>query len=183
MSIIDDIIDIEHKMFMSVNTEEEAECRNHSAEFRFHRGVQFSAWSHESLESYLDDLKTAVKDNRNLMTYKYARMDNLIPSENEDPLVKKILDIQIVWQLEMVEKYPELMKNARGVTSAESSPLSVSFARYLSAELESYSAATLKLLYSDILRYKEQKINMSERIYLELTSRLGLDSIDAFRAG
>ena len=169
-------------MFMSVNAEGEPECRNSTEMFKLHRSVQFSAWSGDTLESYLDDLKAAELENRNLMTYKYARMDDLIPTENDDPLVQVITDIQIQWQLEMVEKYPDLMKNARGVTSPENSPLSVSFARYLSAELESYSSRTLQLLYRDIEEYLENDINMSEKVYNKLISSLGYESIEEFRA-
>jgi len=41
-------------------------------------------WSKEMLESYFDDLVIAQKKGRNLVTEKYARMDNLIPPNFEN---------------------------------------------------------------------------------------------------
>ncbi|MDC7228300.1 MAG: DUF4125 family protein [Spirochaetales bacterium] len=182
MNILEEVLTREHAMLMAVNAEGDPECRKHADEFKKHRSAQFSVWFEATLESYLDDLMVAEAENRNLMTYKYARMDNLIPSENNDPLIETITAIQIAWQLEMAEKYPGLMKNARGIVSAENSELSVTFAGYLSAELESYSGKTLKLLFQDIEGYKKKGINMSEKIYEKLIADFGYSSLADFES-
>ncbi len=182
MSTINKVLDIEHRMFMSVNAVGDPPCRRDADMFRLHRSAQFSAWAEDTLQSYYDDLQTAEACGRNLMTYKYARMDDLIPAENDSPLIGKISAIQIEWQQKMFEDYPVLMKNARGVVSNENSPLSVSFKTYLAAELESYSKRTLELLYRDVMNYKNSGINMSERIYEVLVDKQGYGPLERFRA-
>jgi hypothetical protein len=181
MRIIEEILDLELEMFLAVPAEGNPTCREAPDSFRIHRGAQFSVWSEDTLKSYLSDLKGARAGGRNLMTYKYARMDELIPSENESPLVDKITLQQVAWQLEVVSRYPGLKANARSVADDGSSWLSVSFKRYLTAELESYSAQTLLLLSRDVEKFKVEGVNMSEKIYENLASAAGYKLTDILK--
>lgn len=179
--LISKIVELELAMFLAVNAEGNPSCRESPDGFRTHRNAQFSAWSEACLLSYLSDLENAAAEGRNLMTYKYARMDDLIPSENESGYIEKILNMQIKWQSEVIKEYPGLMKRARGLRDEDDSVLDVSFERYLRAELESYSAGTLELLWKDAGRYRRDGINMSEIIYLSLVKNIGFNSLDSFK--
>ena len=179
--LINRIVDAEFVMFENVPALGNPSCRESPENFRMHRSAQFSAWSEETLSSYLDDIQTAAAAGRNLMTYKYARMDELIPCENSSPLVERITGMQMEWQRQIISEYPKLMQNARGLTDADDSVLDVSFERYLRAELESYSEKTLELLWKDIKEYRNKGINMSQEIYLSLVKMTGLDSLDSFK--
>jgi hypothetical protein len=96
--IIEHIVEIELQMFLTVSTEQKANCQEDPESFRLHRRAQFSAWSDDTLGSYLADLERANEAGENLMTLKYARMDDLIPRENENPLIAKIISLQYRWQ-------------------------------------------------------------------------------------
>lgn len=179
--IINEIVECELIMFLSVPAEGDPACRESPDNFRMHRSAQFSSWSEDTLSSYLKDLETAEIKGRNLMTYKYARMDELIPSENNNPLIESIISAQISWQKQIIEEYPKLMQNGRGLTDDDDSVLEVSFERYLRAELESYSERTLELLSADVNVYIKDGVNMSERIYLNLVRNYGLETLDNFK--
>ena len=176
--LIDQILTIELKMFLSVPTAEKANCQSYPENFKLHRKAQFSAWSELTLRSYLNDLKTAQKSDQNLMTMKYARMENLIDQENLNPLIPEIVSIQFNWQMEMFKKYPHFMAGARPLFQCDDSLLRTSFETYLKGELETYSDKTLSLLYRDILSKKETGINMSTEVYDVLAKEFGYNSIE-----
>ncbi len=111
------------------------------------------------------DIEEAQKSNRNLMTYKYARMDSLILRDNDSHLVDEVASIMIEWQRQMEAKYPEIMKRARPITSEKSNSYETSFENYLKAELETYSEQTLVLLYQDLKKLKAEGKNGSEEVY------------------
>ena len=116
-----------------------------------------------------------------LMTLKYARMEGIIPPLNENPRIDEIVAIQVEWQIQMTEKYPNLMARARPVK--DDAYGATSFATYLKGELETYSDSTLELLYRDNLNWKSEKKNMTEAIYYETVKRLGYKTLeDADRA-
>lgn len=177
-SILEKIIALELEMFLAVPTEGSCSCQEDPEAFQLHRRAQFSIWSEDTLQSYLNDLHRAKKNAINLMTIKYARMDDLLPAENRNPQIEKIVKIQSRWQTEMVEKYPYLMAGARHLSEAEGPKHGTSFETYLSAELETYSDETLALLHRDLNEYAKAGINGSEKIYAYLVKQLGYDSIE-----
>ncbi len=167
--IIDQIIDYELEMFLSVQAKEEPECRQYPDQFKLNRKAQFSIWSEETLNSYKQDLSAARKKNANLMTLKYARMEGLISLLNDSPFVDKIANIMCRWQKELFNKYPLLKRGARPLSSSEDSVQIRSFETYLRSELETYSEKTLRLIYEDMQEYVQNGINGSELIYLYLS--------------
>ncbi|MBQ7585345.1 MAG: DUF4125 family protein, partial [Desulfovibrionaceae bacterium] len=69
------IVDLEWKMFSAVqNVGGRASCQNDPQTFRIMRLSQCATWDDALISSYLDDLKLATLEGRNLMTEKYARM-------------------------------------------------------------------------------------------------------------
>ena len=177
-NIIENIIELELEMFLAVPADGTYSCQEDHEGFRLHRRAQFSIWSEDTLQSYLDDLYRAKIKAINLMTIKYARMDNLLPAENRNPQIDEIVTIQSRWQTEMVRKYPYLMAGARHLSETDGSSYHTSFETYLRGELETYSDETLALLHRDVIKYAEAGINGSEKIYAYLVKQLGYDSIE-----
>ena len=177
-NILEKIIALELEMFLAVPADGPCSCQEDPEGFRLHRRAQFSIWSEDTLQSYLDDLYRAQKKAINLMTIKYARMDDLLPAENRNPQIEEIVTVQLRWQTEMVRKFPDLMAGARHLSETDGSTQGTSFETYLRAELETYSNGTIERLHRDVLDYAKAGINGSEKIYAYLVKQLGYDSIE-----
>jgi hypothetical protein len=180
--LIQEILEMELKMFLSVSAREPVSCQQDPEGFRMTRGAQFSVWSDETLASYRGDLEKAVEEDRNLMTLKYARMENLIPKLHDDVLVENLIEqilvIQVAWQKEMIAKYPFLMRRGRPLDEGDEGLQTTSFVNYLRGELETYSADTLASLYRDMTACQEQDRNMTEAIYEKMVKSHGYASIE-----
>lgn len=175
--LIEKILGLELKMFLTVPVIRKAGCQENPDSFRTIRKAQFIVWSKKTLDCYLNDLEKAERDGRNLMTWKYARMDDLILRENRDPLIEKIVSIQYTWQKEMFQKYPYLMNRARPIESKEDGMFQTSFMTYLRGEIETYSHNTLASLYDDISDMRNTGKNMAVEIYRFMVKDLGYDSL------
>ena len=176
--IIERILARELKMFLSVPSVRKSSCQDYPESFKLHRRAQFLCWSKETLESYLHDLEKAEEKGINLMTHKYARMDNLIPPLSSNPLIDKIVGYHCAWQRSIMKKYPGIMSGGRPLSSADDSAFLTSFETYLRGELETYSDTTLELLNFDILDKNAKGINMAEELYTFLVKDKGYDSLD-----
>jgi hypothetical protein len=177
--LIVEIVELELEMFLAVPADGMYSCQRDPDGFGLHRRAQFSIWSEDTLRSYLDDLYGAKEDGRNLMTIKYARMEDLIPPENRNPRIDEIVTIQCGWQQQMVATYPYLMAGARPLSQSDDANYDTSFEIYLRGELETYSEKTLALLHRDILKLNKTGVNGSEIIYGHLAKELGYDSVEA----
>jgi len=156
--LIAQILDIEWRMFQVVKSASPAACQSQPETFKKIRGSIFEGWSKEMLESYLDDLKLARKTGRNLITEKYARMDNLIPPLKVNPLIDKIVSIEVAWQKELKEKYPSLYaRTCRGTDPVQNGS---NFSIYLKSELETYSDRTIELYYLETKKAYDNKKNL-----------------------
>lgn len=175
--LIDNILEIELRMFLSVPSRERAACQDHPEEFKRNRRAQFSTWSADTLGSYLNDLLLCQKYEKNIMTLKYGRMEGILPRINEDPLIDRIADVQVKWQGEMFDRYPKIMGRARALDSSGDTPAHTSFETYLRGELETYSHETLRLLYEDVKRFLARNANMNEALYAHLVKSLGYGSL------
>lgn len=147
--LIERILKIELAMFLSVPAVQPAPCRESPEAFKLVRGSVFETWSERTLKRYLEDLTGAIKAGRNVMTEKYARMDNLIPCLNLNPKIDEIVRIETEWQKEVQRKYPRVLsgKPATGICKAE-------FEVYLRSELETYSDKTLDFYFADVIMAK-----------------------------
>ena len=103
--LLEKIIAREAGMFIAVKASEPADCQEMLKTFYLMREMSHSVLAADTLTSYLQDLETAAAAGRNLMTEKYARMENLIPSLNENELIYKIVDIEREWLAEVHKKY------------------------------------------------------------------------------
>jgi len=184
--LISQILEIELDMFVSVRSRYPVACQEDPEGFRVMRSAQFVAWSEETLQSYLSDLKKAVDGGRNLMTLKYARMENLIPPLHENPqidnMLNEIVGVQMAWQKEMFAKYPALMSRGRPLTDSEKQAADTSFKTYLRCELETYSLMTLTHHFRDIMVKRSADENMTEEIYVHMVSELGYSDLEEAEA-
>lgn len=159
------IIEIELDMFEQIRTAEPSLCKDHPETFKVMREMPHSSVSTETLGSYLEDLYKAKTEGRNLLTEKYARMDNRIPPLKTNPIIDDIVEIEARWMKELSEKYPHTFKGEPG------------FKIYLSSELETYSDKTLELYFKDICKGEKEGRNLAEGQYTILFQYLGYSSI------
>jgi hypothetical protein len=174
--LIDEILDRELEMFLNVRSREPASCQQDPKAFRFFRSAQFHVWSERTLKSYLQDLKQAKEENKNLMTLKYARMEGIVPQINDSRAIDEIVNMETGWIKELFEKYPNII--SRGRPLEDDGTGGTSFKTYLRGELETYSNATLELLYEDMKQYRQKGENMTEKIYLEMIRGYGFKSLE-----
>lgn len=173
--LIKQIVELELEMFLSVQAREKASCQEDPDGFRFYRDATFSVWSKEALSSYLEDLVTAKSEGLNLLTLKYARMENLIPVIKDNEIIDKIVDTTIGWVKEIARKYPNIQSRGRSIE--EDDPGSTSTKTYLRCELETYSDKTLEHYYQNLQDFLGRGENLSEKICLAMVSRSGFNSL------
>lgn len=162
--LITKIMGIEWDMFSSVrNRGGRALCQEDPDSFKIIRTSHFMTWSEATLESYLKDVEEAKAAGRNLMTEKYARMENLIPALHPEngQLIERIVMKECGWVEELLEKYPDI-KLARPIYSWQDTPYAVSSETYSRGELDTYSKKTLDLYYQDMLDLESKKLNRLE---------------------
>jgi hypothetical protein len=167
--LVQRILEIEVDMFRRVRTGEEPSCRAFMEDMKLHRRGQFSSWSGETCASYLADLERALAEGQNLMTMKYARMDNLIEPLSTNPLIHRIRDRYVAWQGEVHRDCPNTMRRGRDLQD---------FANYLGCELETYSDTTLHLLWYDVEAATRDGRNLAREVYESLARQSGYDTLE-----
>jgi len=163
--LLKSIIEIELDMFERIRTAEPSLCKDRPETFKVMRRMTHSILSTGTLESYLEDLHKAKAEARNLLTEKYARMDNRIPPLKTNPIIDDIVEIEEHWMKELSEKYPHTFKGGPG------------FKVYLSSELETYSDKTLELCFEDVSEAEKEGRNLAEGRYTMLFQQIGYSSI------
>ena len=166
--LLKEIVDIELRMFLSVQTAIPSACQEQPETLKLMRKGGFHVLSNETLESYLKDVKEALEEDRNLMELKYARIDNLIPCLNSNPVIDKIVEVEARWINELSERYPLTFKGRAEYSAGV----------YLRSELETYSNETLDLYFKDISRAVEESRNLTEERYTFIFQQTGYDSIE-----
>lgn len=173
--LVKQILDIEWDMFSRVQSATPAPCQSAPDKFKKIRGSIFEMWSKEMLESYFDDLVIAQKKGRNLVTEKYARMDNLIPPINTNPLIEKIVEIESKWQDEIMVKFPVTYDRlCRGSSQTQDGS---NFAVYLRCEIETYSDKTIELYYHHVKMAFDNDENLTISALKRLVRKGGFDDL------
>ena len=187
------IIAQEWAMFDAVqNVGGRASCQNDPRGFEIMRSSQLKTWSEDVLQSYLHDLTTAAYMGRNLLTEKYAYMmedthpeeymqiRHVLPEVAPEVRVKidEIVDINVDWQKEADEKYPNLRAKGRPLTSKEDTPYQTSFETYLRGELKTYSPETIQRLHAYTLSCLEKHYNMAIANLQNMTAQYGYSSVE-----
>jgi hypothetical protein len=160
------VLDSEWEMFRKVRSAYPVGCQQSPATFRHIRASIFELWTEEMLASYLVDLLQAEAAGRNLLAEKYARMDNLIPRTNFNPLIERIVAVDSDWQAEVRNQYPHVYSVAcRGMEPTDDGR---NFSVYLRCELETYGHKTIELYYRQI----DEALANGENLTLKMLERL-----------
>jgi len=165
--LVKKIVFIELDLFLQIKTAQPSLCQEYPESFKLMRQMGHSVLSLKTLKSYLNDLETSITKGRNILTEKYARMNNIIAPLKSNPLINEIVRIETRWMNEITEKYPNAFKKQ-----------SNNFKIYLSCELETYSDETLELYFKDITNAEKEGRNLVEERYAMLFQELGYRSIN-----
>lgn len=164
--LLQQIIAKEEQMFIAVKSVEPCACQQRPKTFRAMRRMSFSVLSERTLQNYLEDLVQAEEQGRNLLTEKYARMDNLIPKLIDNECIPKIVAQEKLWLAAGHQMYPTLIR------------CDAVFAIYASGELETYSDATLASYYEDVQQAVQRGENLVVTRFLNLYKELGYSSLN-----
>ncbi len=164
--LIRDIIKIESGWFSSLNTSD-YRCQHNPRTFVLMRKINFETWSLRTLSLYLDFLKKADKEGRNLMAEKYLIMSGELKVDTSNLLIERIVEVERRWLDEVKAKYPGLLSED-----------SEKFTKYLEAELSTFPENVVRSYYSDTVRAYEKGLNLVEKRYEKMASSLGLPTIE-----
>lgn len=192
--LIKDIIDIEWPMFSGVNNlGGKASCQMDPQTFRIMRESQYATWSEALLGRYLEDLRQAKNDGRNVMSEKYARMmEHTFPQEfamlaprlpRLDPeaarMVEEIVAAHLKWKEELDAKYPALSERGRPLRSKDDYRFGQpSLETYMRGELQTLSPAAVAIYHRETMDRLAQGRSEAEENLLNQVKKYGFTSLD-----
>lgn len=177
---LQEILDREWEMFQKVKSEAPASCQSSPDTFRKVRGSIFQLWPRRLMAAYIAELRKAKREGRNLLTEKYARMDNLIPPITNNPLLDKIVEIEAAWQEEIRNKYPGLY--ARACRSTDPTNDGMNFSIYLKCELETYGDLAIGVYHEWVDQANRAGLNYSLTMLNHIALSSGFKSIEEAEA-
>ena len=190
---IDKLVEFEQGNFHDVNNEGgQASCQRDDRTFYIMRSSQFSAWSEEMIDSYMDDLLQAWMNGRNLLAEKYAWMESETapkkfeeikhlltpPTPAGEEMIEKITEMQVDWMEEYAAKYPYVAAGNRYIRAKDAPPWATSFETYTRGELHTYSERTLALYLAHSLKLKEEGRNMVLEVMETTMKQYGFADLD-----
>ena len=169
-TLVTRIIALEQEMFEGISTFERSPCQDRLKTFRLMRWMTHSVLPTDILLSYLDDLQSASDEGRNLMTEKYARIDDIIPGDAAaKAAIDRIVAVEDAWMTPVRQDFPRSFP--RGGEG---------FHAYIASELETFSPRTLALFEDFVETARAQGRNLVRERYENLFRRLGYASLTAF---
>ena len=185
---------MEWEMFHTVqNMGGPAACQQDRKTFETMRSSQILSWSGEGADSYLEDLRRAKADKRNLMEEKYARMmEHTSPAdfrrriaphlpeldEEAPPLIDRLTQMAVGWMEQVAAKYPSLGARGRPIRATADNEFTTSFETYSRGELATYSLKTLRLLENHYLRLAARGDNPAEDVLRHTVACYGFHSLE-----
>ncbi|MEL7654450.1 MAG: DUF4125 family protein [Bacillota bacterium] len=192
--IIERMLRVEWEMFQRVGgIGGKAGCQQDWNTFHIMRYSYYNAWSNELIRSYIRDLEEAVRDERNLVTEKYAYMmeytdpayfsSSLAPhlpeiDEETRSLINEIAEYLVGCDKEFALRYPKLSRKGRPIEAARDNVTETSAETYTKGELRTYSKYTLKIFKDYIKKCKEEGTNFAFLVKDKMVKMYGYDSID-----
>ena len=192
--LIFDIAQMEWELFQNVqNTGGRASCQNDPDTFFKMRMSQWMVYSKETVESYMEDLRSSIEQGRNLIFEKYGfMMETTYPEEFEEikehlpkvspeteKMIDEMADIHVKWDKEVYEKYPHIRENGRVFRSSEDSVQNGSSSEsYLKGEYKTYSRETVELIYKQVKQAVDAGENLLEKIIENEVRFYGYQSLE-----
>lgn len=173
---IQKIIKLEWAMFQKVRSFAPASCQSNPNAFARIRGAIFRQWPFDVLAAYLEYLEAAQREGRNLLTEKYARMDNKIGAIIDHHLLNDIVDIETQWQQQIRDRYPALYRRVCRDTNLEDN--GSNFSVYLRCELETYGEKAIIHYYKWVKRGHQNGENYAIAMLEELVHSEGFLNIE-----
>ena len=191
---IEEIIKIEWQMFQNVdNLGGRADCQDDFETFYIMRRSQYDNWTEEMVRVYGDFAAKSLKEGRNLISEKYARMmaytdlhyfnkhlkDKLptVPMINYR-IISGIVEKLILWEEDMAKRYPKLAGTARPIRSSEDKYGFTSMETYARGELETYPQELLSLYAEYVNKLLEAGLSFSQKNLNSMVGMYGYKSID-----
>jgi len=164
--LVEEIVQHEWEMMMEAIAGRPELLQERPGAFRTMREITNSAFSPDTLRSYLGELRQARLAGRNLLEEKVALMARRDPA-TRNPFVPRIVAIETAWMAELGERFPFTFRGALS-----------DFSRALECELATLSDPTLMLLYRDVLAAREGGRNLERERYETLFRRLGKGTLE-----
>lgn len=192
--LIDDLCDLEWKMFVQVNnTGGKASCQNDEQFFKKMRMCQYDVWSNDMLVSYMADLLNADASGRNLPMEKYAwMMESTHPAEFEGiraslppvpqenlAIIAEIVAAQVEWEAEVDKAYPYMRAGGRPLRKSQDSEWVTSFETYMEGELKTFSTATLQAYKEHVQAMQKEGLNFALIVAENTAKAYGFESLAA----
>ena len=191
--LVDQIVVAEWEAFDKViNEGGRADCQDNWDTFSKMRKSQYLTWSIEMLESFLADMKQAGENGWNLITEKYARMEestaydhyvqiaDKLPKKDDKTkaIVEEIVKIQVGFMEDFAEDYPKVAGTARKIHTYEDTPYDTSYETYLRGELLTYSPKTLELYGRYVVDHVNKENNIAKEIMTNTALLYGYKSLE-----
>ncbi len=191
--LINKIISKEWDMFTNVNKGlAVADCQEDPLTFNGMRKAQFSVWSNDALQSYLNDLNNAENHNRNLMAEKYIHMMKKtapteyivllrtfeFPGEGILKLAEKI-NKKLMEQTKILHiDYSCVTSMGRPLESTSDDKYNTSIETYQLGELFTYSEKTLDLLKKHIDYMDKKGVSFAQEVLENTVNYWGYDNLE-----
>ena len=193
--LVEELVALEWSAFDKVENENgRASCQNNYPTFSIMRKSQYRTWNIPMLLSFIKDFQEANARCWNLITEKYGRMmastapeqyKELAPffkshTEKQLAIVENIVNIQVQWMEEFIQKYPAFSTQTRLIHTQEDEAYDTSYETYLRGELLTYSERTLILYANFIVSLLKKEENLAQKTILETVKQYGYASLEEY---
>ena len=190
--LIESVVSQEWSQFDKVNNEGgRADCQDDWKTFRIMRSAQFLNWPEDLLTSYLDDLKEAESEGRNLLAEKYGRMMestapdeyrnicHLFPERSSERLnlQEEIIATEMDMDDDFISRYPLYAGGGRPSRTTSDREYITSKETYMRGEMSTWSDRTFDLYYKWFVTLSEQGLNLPEMTSENIAELYGYDSL------
>lgn len=175
-----------------INEGGRAGCQDDWMTFRIMRMSQYMTYTMPMLVRYRYDFNKAYAMGRNLISEKYARMEEStapkkyeelkkhlpIITDEQRKVVEAIVAIQVEFMEEMAKEYPNVVRNARTIHTKDDRPFNTSYETYLRGELLTYSDSMLMMYGRYVIEHASMGNNIAKEIMTNTAKLYGFKSID-----